>query len=404
MQITDVTSFLRAGPNLLAVKAHDSFGGFEHFSLTLNITGASETCINPPVGLTGWWPGDGNTTDIVGGHNAVLKNGATFAPGLIDRAFRLDGVNDFIEVPHRPALNVGTGDFTIDLWVNLETTVGEQVLVEKYVEDFGLTPPGWFFTKLDDNSLRFGTGPAETGHGVTSAPLSLPNNTWIHFAARRRSGVASIFVNGLEVATGQFVDNANSEVSLKFGHRGSPDDTPGSLDPRGFFLMGRIDEVEIFVGRALSDTEIQAIFNAGSAGKCKNVNDFVAFEPIPSTFRFTTDTTGCPVGFAGIFSFDATLSNISHSNLANLQIAVAEISDGNLLLTEDGLIGEGERFRVPRTDGFTDGRLSQGEFVDVPFAVCLQERRQFRLFVDVLGTVLTPVSVGISEKAGSDSH
>ena len=54
------------------------------------------------------------------------------------------------------------------------------------------------------------------------------------------------------------------------------------------------------------------------------VNDFVAFEPMPSTYRFTTDSTGCPAGFVGIFSFDATLTNISERNLANLQIAVAE--------------------------------------------------------------------------------
>lgn len=39
--VTDVTSVLHPGPNLLAVKAHDSFGGFEHFSLTLLISGVS---------------------------------------------------------------------------------------------------------------------------------------------------------------------------------------------------------------------------------------------------------------------------------------------------------------------------------------------------------------------------
>ena len=39
--ITDVTRFLHPGPNLLAVKAHDSFGGSEHFSLTLSISGVS---------------------------------------------------------------------------------------------------------------------------------------------------------------------------------------------------------------------------------------------------------------------------------------------------------------------------------------------------------------------------
>jgi hypothetical protein len=113
--------------------------------------------------------------------------------------------------------------------------------------------------------------PAFEGHGITSFPLSLPANTWIHFAAHRSSGNASIWVNGTEVAAGRFVDNASPTSSLKFGHRGSPDDTPGSTDTRGFVLNGRIDEVELFVGRALSDAEIAGIFSAGSAGKCKPV-------------------------------------------------------------------------------------------------------------------------------------
>lgn len=89
-------------------------------------------------------------------------------------------------------------------------------------------------------------------------------------AARRSGGVVTIFVDGTPVATGPPGGaNADSTSSLKFGHRGNPFDTPGSVDTRGFFLNGRIDEVELFVGRALSDPEIQAIYAAGSAGKCK---------------------------------------------------------------------------------------------------------------------------------------
>ena len=38
LPVTDAASFLQAGANLLAVKAHDSFGGNEHFSLTLSIS------------------------------------------------------------------------------------------------------------------------------------------------------------------------------------------------------------------------------------------------------------------------------------------------------------------------------------------------------------------------------
>jgi hypothetical protein len=244
-------------------------GGIVLFSIVAINHAGAQTCIQPPPDMTGWWPGDGNTNDIAGDRNAVLKNGATFGAGQVGQGFILDGIDDFVDVPHHPALNVGTGDFTVDLWVYFNTTDGEQVLVEKYVENFESTPPGWFLTKLEGNSLRFGTGPALPDHGVDSPPLLLPTNMWIHFAARRSGGVASIFVNGEEVATGPFVDNTDSDSSLKFGHRGSPSDTPGSLDERGFFLNGRIDEVELFVGRALSDAEIQAIFDAGTAGKCK---------------------------------------------------------------------------------------------------------------------------------------
>lgn len=198
----------------------------------------------------------------------MLRDNATTGPGFVSRASVLDGIGDFVEVSHDPALNVGTGDFTVDLWVNFNSTVGEQILIEKYIENFSPTPPGWFLTKFEDNSLRFGTGPADSGHGVTSSALSLPANTWIHFAARRSCGVAGIFVNGTLVASGTFLDNSDSTSSLKFGHRGDQRDTPGSTDDRGFFLNGLIDEVELFVGHALSDGEILALYNAGAAGKC----------------------------------------------------------------------------------------------------------------------------------------
>jgi hypothetical protein len=60
--------------------------------------------------------------------------------------------------------------------------------------------------------------------------------------------------------------NADTRSSIKFGHRGGPDDTSGSIDKRGFFLDGRIDEVKLVVGRALSNGEIRAIVETESSG------------------------------------------------------------------------------------------------------------------------------------------
>lgn len=174
--------------------------------------------------MIGWWPGDGNTNDIIGGRNALLHDNATTGPGFVGGAFLLDGAGDFVEVPHDPALNVGTGDFTVDFWVNFNSTAGEQVLVEKFVEMFTIFSTGWTFTKVADDSLVLAVG--GVGTLAQSGPLPLPTNTWIHLAARRSGGVVTIFVDGTPVATGPPGGaNADSTSSLKFGHRGSPGDT-----------------------------------------------------------------------------------------------------------------------------------------------------------------------------------
>lgn len=247
-------------------------------ALSLSLASASgaaasktKECLPPPAGMTGWWTGDGNTDDLIGGRNALLHGDAVTGKGLVDQAFILDGDGDFVSVPHDPALNLGTGDFTIDLWVYFNTTAGEQVLIEKWVQG-GVGPSiGWTLTKLEENAIRLAMASGDGGEiNVDSAPLSIPVKTWIHFAATRKAGEIQVFMNGKPIATGESPNNLDSVSSLKFGHRGNPSDTPGSEDESGFFLNGRIDEVELFVGRALPPKVIQAIYNAGSAGKCKD--------------------------------------------------------------------------------------------------------------------------------------
>ena len=53
----------------------------------------------PPLNLVSWWPGDGDAADIQGGNNGTLQGGAAFAPGMVDQAFSLDGVDDFVSAP-----------------------------------------------------------------------------------------------------------------------------------------------------------------------------------------------------------------------------------------------------------------------------------------------------------------
>ena len=121
-------------------------------------------------------------------------------------------------------------------------------------------------------------------------------------------------------------------------------------------------------------------------GRRELVNDLVTFEPMPGTF--SPDPTGCPADFVGTFSFAAQLTSAREHLLADLLVQVTTLTRGNLLHNADGGPGGvGAQLTVPQEDGFADGVMSPGEFVDVPFIICLTEREPFTFEVDVLGTV-----------------
>jgi hypothetical protein len=74
-------------------------------------------------GLIGYWSGDGNANDLSGnGNNGTLINGTTFVTGKVGQAFSLDGVDDLVEIPDNDLWAFGTDDFTIDLWVNFQSS------------------------------------------------------------------------------------------------------------------------------------------------------------------------------------------------------------------------------------------------------------------------------------------
>ena len=119
------------------------------------------------------------------------------------------------------------------------------------------------------------------------------------------------------------------------------------------------------------------------------VNSFVKFESIESTFRTTSDTTGCPSDFVGKFDFTSRLINTSESTLSALAVAVETLTNGNLLQNANGgPSGVGAQLSVPKVMRFSDGFLSPKESVDVPFVVCLKENSPFSFSVNVAGVVL----------------
>jgi hypothetical protein len=134
------------------------------------------------------------------------------------------------------------------------------------------------------------------------------------------------------------------------------------------------------------------------------VNSQVFFDPLPSTYRTVSDTSGCPGGFSGKFTFTALLTNKSTSAaMPGITVRVVTLTNGNALLdpqTNAVLGGNGAAMEVPKTGQYSDGLLSPGERVEVPFVLCLKTRNPFQFIVDVEGIVTELVSIN---RQGTDS-
>ncbi|MCM3902702.1 MAG: hypothetical protein ND866_13435 [Pyrinomonadaceae bacterium] len=195
----------------------------------------------------------------------------------------------------------------------------------------------------------------------------------------------------------EFASGFNNPIAVTFDSMGNlyvanfDDGTLSKVSPTGVvspFGNGFANPVGIVFDT--SGNLFVADFGADLIYKAQQgvVNDFVTFDPFPATFTFKPDPTVCPAGFVGTFSFEARLTNISESSLTDLVVAVTTLTNGNLLQNaHGGPGGVSSRLTVPQEDGFSEGVLSSDEFVDVPFIICLTQRRPFQFFVDVLGIV-----------------
>jgi len=225
--------------------------------------------IPAPSGLVGWWPGDGDANDVVGINPGTLVNGATFAPGLVGQAFRLDGVDDLVEIPFNANLSF-TNAITIDAWVAPNSIKVGSRIISQEIDPVSCSTP--FITydlevrgEFGNMAVFFFTTSDDQLHTLVGTSV-IPTGTFTHLAATFDGSVAKIYVNGvLENSLAVPGSLKTSSMPIVIGNGGAAcRAAAGGL----IEFDGLIDELQLF-DRALSDSEIEAIFDAGSAGQCK---------------------------------------------------------------------------------------------------------------------------------------
>jgi len=329
-----------------AVQVVNSYGSTS--SLTATLTVNVPVCDTPPSGLVGWWKGDGNGYDSVGGDNATVPPGVTYLPGEVGLGFNLNGNTNRILAPDAPQLDFGPNkDFSIETWIqplsnpgNYTDLSGEvmTVISKRYAPNF-YTAVGYemylgggrlcfqMIDSLDNGGNYYNLG----------VEPDLRDGKFHHVAVtvqRNSTTGLQFYVDGQLIAafdpTAVTGDLSNTSP-LRIGNH----PTPGVQA----FYHGIIDEVSVY-NRALSSNEIAALYNAGSAGKCFTpVAPVVTAQPANLTvlaggtvnFNVTASGTG-PLDYqwnfngtniAGATNTTLTLANVQLSQSGNYSVLVA---------------------------------------------------------------------------------
>lgn len=147
-----------------------------------------------------------------------------------------DGTGDYLKGAYNPWLALGTGDYTIELWINFNS-----VSTSVFVGDIDSSGNGnWaFFYNSSVGVLRLLMN--NSAVQLSSSSWTPSTSTWYHIAICRASGTYRFFVNG--TVTGSGSDSTNITWGTNNYYVGSASDG-------GLQLNGYIDDLRITKGYA----------------------------------------------------------------------------------------------------------------------------------------------------------
>lgn len=167
-------------------------------------------------------------TDVASGANGTFQGGASYAYDAFDfdYALELDGVNDYVSVPHSPLLSPPQITFELMMKFNANGPSYSRILhkINDYqilTNDTGAPRP-WL--RLNGGF----TGGTDLFRGTT-APLSLNEVYHIAYTVDLTGGVANMYINGVNVDSDTFAGFTPSSTGpLEIG-RGENRYVPGTI-------------------------------------------------------------------------------------------------------------------------------------------------------------------------------
>lgn len=225
----------------------------------------------------------------------------------VDYALCFDGINDYVEVPHSPSLNV-SNNFTIEFWMKTSNPTQDwsRILEKGSWNEYYM---GFYnSTGKLSGAIRCATaggGAMKTVIGPSTTVLAV--NTWYHVAATYNGTTAKIFINGNEESSKAATALPKNIINaLILGAK-------KNAGVASNFYQGCLDELRIW-NIARSKTEIVNNMHAQLVGNEAGLAAYYTFN----------EGAGQVVG-------DLT-ANANHGRLGNLP--VADAADPNWVVSD----------------------------------------------------------------------
>ena len=227
--------------------ATDSLGATDSVTTAITVLG------NLFDNLWAHWKFDESTgtiaADSVGTNNGTLF-GFNFTPnsgwglGVISNALNFDGQNDIIGIDSSKIIL--TNNFSVSVWLKPQNAAGDGAFIS--LSSSYMVSGLRFFVSGNSLSLQGETGAGYVG--TTFATNSIQNGSWYHVAVVYDNSVLTVYLNGVLQGSAEWVGDfvMNTTFPSRIGTEG------------GYYFDGAIDDVMIFTVRALTETQVQTIY------------------------------------------------------------------------------------------------------------------------------------------------
>ena len=204
--------------------------------------------------MVAWWTfdetsGSTSTDNWLNGLNGRVY-GAVWTEGIVNNALSFDGIDDYVDGGNAGILDVGTNDFTIELWAKANGGTYGRAIISKG----GWSSIGYFISEAYSPSDKYYFGVRDSS-GYKSVALNIgPSFEWTHIVGVKSNNHLEAWINGKKIGeyNGTIGSLSNSSQPLFIGKSFN-----------NYYFNGLIDDVQIY-NTALSADAIYQLYARGA--------------------------------------------------------------------------------------------------------------------------------------------